>query len=58
MNPLTIYARKNPDKSVTIYRDSSARTAFCVIPGNYADCPDRRYKRITINCVRWALCWI
>lgn len=58
MTTLTIYARRNPDKSVTIYRDASARVFFCVIPGWHSDCPDRRYKKLTINCVRWALCWI
>jgi hypothetical protein len=36
--------------------DGTGFVAF--IPGDYSTCPDRRNKRITINCNQYALAWL
>ena len=43
---------------VQIYRDPEATLPFARFPWHFSNCPDRRYKEVTLNCYRWRLCWL
>lgn len=55
---LSIYAYKELDGSVTIYKDDIGRDVFCKYNKYHESKPTRRNKRITLNCYTWQLHWI
>lgn len=55
---LPMYARKNPDGTVDIYRDQAATKHFCTFAAHLSNKPTRRNQYITLNCYRWALVWL
>ena len=58
MKPLTVYAKKDAH-GVAIFRDASAKLPFCRFSRDcHSKLPDRRNKRLTLNCYRWRVRWI
>jgi hypothetical protein len=41
-----------------IYRDKACKEVFVRWPWHLSNCPDRRFKRVTLNCYRWQLQWV
>jgi len=58
MNLLPVYARKNPDGTVSIFRDAEGSNHFATFQAHSRSKPTRRNKYVTLNCYRWALNWI
>lgn len=55
---ITVYAQKDFG-GVQIWRDAERTRPFCRFSRhNHAKMPDRRNKRITLNCFQWKLEWI
>lgn len=55
---LNIYAYKELDGSVTIYKDELGKNFFCQFDSSNYNKPTKRNKRITLNCWLWQLNWI
>ena len=62
---ITVYARKEPSKDgsrgrsdVQIYRDAACTTPFARFSWWCSNKPDRRFKRVTLNCYRWLIHWL
>ena len=55
---LPVFAYKESDGSVTIYKDDLGKQVFCYFNKDNKGKPTKRNKRITINCWTWDLYWI
>jgi len=66
MELIPVYARKEraldcPDTvkfDVVIYKDEARTKLFARFPWHFESKPDKRHKRVTINCYSWRLVWI
>ena len=56
--PLTVYAKKNSNGTVSIYRNKDGTNLFVLFASWASRKPTRRNKWIILNCYRWRLEWI
>lgn len=43
---------------VCIYADPECKTFIGRIPWHYSNKPDRRYKKLTVNCANYDIVWV
>lgn len=54
----TVYAVKNADKSVSIYKDNDLAQLWVTYDKYHSKKPRKNSKKVTINCFNWALEWV
>lgn len=55
---LPIFAYKEENGDIIIYKDELGKNVFCKIPNYHSNKPTKRNKRIVLNCWTWQLHWI
>ena len=55
---LTLYMRKNKDKSVTAFKDKEGLENVGTWKEGFKGTPDKRFKYVMFNCYRWKIEWI
>jgi hypothetical protein len=54
----TVYAVKNADKSVSIYKDYDLTQLFATFDRDHSGKPKKNSKKVMINCFTWSLEWV
>lgn len=52
-----LYAKRQPNGDVVIFKDEDCTVQYAVFPAHYATKPTRRNKWITLNCACYRLVW-
>lgn len=55
---MTVYAVRQFNGDVHIYRDKDRQNHFCTFTRDRASKPTRRNRWINLNCYRWRLEWL
>lgn len=55
---LSVYAYKEENGNVTIYKDDLGKNVFCQFNKNISLVPTKRNKTVVLNCWTWKLHWI
>lgn len=55
---ITVYAEKQLNGNVIIFRDAQGQTKFATYTERHAKRPDRRFKFAVLNCYKWKLEWL
>ena len=54
----TVYAVKNADKSVSIYKDYDLTQLWVTFDKHHSKKPRKSSRKVTINCFNWSLEWV
>ena len=55
---LPVYAYKELDGSVSIYKDNLGKDFYVKYDKHHSSKPTKRNKRVMLNCYQWQLNWI
>lgn len=55
---LTLYAEKQKDGSIKLFRDSEKKKIACHYPRLSKTKPRKNSKTVMFNCARWQINWL